>query len=178
VDRAADVDRAQAAVLCTIRRVIAMALTSVAACGGRLTSHQATGASMPNVSLADDSGLTRDDGSEPVDGSASYRTGPNDDARSPMANTLFPSACSAYASLMARRSCENCIREANLKRCSWTQLETQCQPSYECVYQSGCFGAVDACSCMAGCLPVQDNACTQLWAEAMQCVASFCAGGC
>lgn len=96
----------------------------------------------------------------------------------------FSSACADFASVMGRVSCESCVSRANAGRCGtlWSQLESQCQPAYgcgfsSCICTSPCSTAT-LCSCLAGCLPVADSSCKQLWAEAMQCVGSFCVGGC
>jgi hypothetical protein len=96
--------------------------------------------------------------------------------------TPFAMACETYASAIGKLSCEGCISTAN-GACNalWSELRDQCGVGYACGITCGCTAPCNTaglCSCVAGCLPVEDNPCTRLWSEVMQCIGSACAGHC
>ena len=144
---------------------LAVALLFVA-CGGRTSSTSAPNSVSP-VSLGDagaDEQQSTGDGSAYVFGGAPG----------------FAAACQQFAPT-ARTSCDGCADAppcANLQ----TQFETQCDAAFSCRLTCPCPdcapGGEDLCACIAGCLPLQDNSCSRLMTQVMQCIASSCAGKC
>jgi hypothetical protein len=175
-------------------RGLAVAIAgAMMACGGRTLSSSTEGASVEDSASApdedaasfpsDDASLFPDEDVPPLDANAvSDADGVASDSSS---DAVFSSACASYASVSGRASCDSCISRATGRAecgAAWNTLETQCGPQYlcvvtHCICRSPC-NTADLCSCAAGCLPVHASRCTKLWAEAMQCVGSFCAGGC
>ncbi len=193
-----------------LARAIAVAVVpTIAACGGRILSSSADGGPSNDSALIPDEGPPWVSGdaaaSSPTEDGPVLRTNATADAAgsnneqdaegssmepdgaaiNASSDPAFSRACSSYASISGRVSCESCISEAQQHAgCStaWSKLETQCGSQYLCVV-SHCFcvapcNTADLCSCTAGCLPLGNSPCTGLWAEAMQCVGSSCAGGC
>ena len=171
-----------------MRDVTMVGLLIVPACGGRiLLDHSGDfsydggmGGFEGDGVAADQDAAVGDDAAVGGTDSASVLTdgtapGP------PTSNALFSSACAGFAAASGRISCESCLRQVNCDAL-WQSLETQCGPAYRCgvancLCTSPC-NTVGLCACLAGCLPVEDNPCTQLWAQAMQCATSHCGGGC
>jgi hypothetical protein len=151
------------------RGAIALA-AFMTACGGRLVPDASGGRPGSRDGATTDDGIAQDgvaNGSAP--------------------NGLFPSACASYALVAGQASCAGCIMRAMQANCGalQTRLQDQCSSVYLCGVSHCPFndpptpsGTASLCSCVAGCLPTADSPCTQLWSAVMQCVGSYCAGGC
>lgn len=90
----------------------------------------------------------------------------------------FPVACTSFAALVGKTSCEACVSQAN-RQCDreWSELQQQCPVAYACGIQCVCTApcsSADVCGCITGCLPLHDDPCTRLWTAAMSCVGSAC----
>ena len=158
-------------------------------CGGRTLPVSTPDDALPSSSITD----TRESGA--IDVGASGPDGLGDetteadaapvgsaDAQSGSPVGSFSAACSVFASSVGVTSCEACVSQAN-RQCDeqWSQLREQCELAYACGTQCICTdpcSSAGVCSCIAGCLPLQDNPCTRLWTALMSCVGSVCAGHC
>ena len=158
-------------------------------CGGRILAVSTPDGAPPSSSITDarEAGVSDADASGP-DGPGDDTTqadaapANSADAQSRSPGSSFSAACRAFASSVGRTSCEACVSQAN-GQCDdqWSQLREQCELAYDCGTQCICTApcsSADVCSCIAGCLPLQDNPCTRLWTALMSCVGSVCAGHC
>jgi hypothetical protein len=162
----------------------AVALGSIVAlasgCGGRVLAISALDGSSPASSPADASGGL--DRSLDEDVRAVGVPAVSADAQSSSSATSFSVACDSFAPSVGKTSCELCVNQAD-RECNgeWSQLREQCEVGYacgsECICTAPCSSS-DVCSCIAGCLPIQDNPCTSLWTAVMTCIGSICAGHC
>ena len=175
------------------------AASLIVGCGGRLlpdTTDGGSGDGSASTPVAyDDSPTELEDARSPAEQSGDGGTGERQQeagiqgdvglSQAPTGQG-FLKACSMYAAVSGRVSCESCISQAETRDvCAsiWSELSAQCQYEYLCVV-SHCFctspcTTTGLCDCAAGCLPLNDaDPCVDLWTQAMQCVGSSCIGGC
>lgn len=160
-------ERSRAGCCREVARAAAFALAT-AACGGRFV-------------LSSSAESDSDGAANPGEDAAAPEApeGGRDAGASPPVG--FLTACASYASVSGRVSCESCVARASCDAV-WAQLSSQCGPAYLCgISHCLCTSPCDTstlCSCLAGCLPIGESLCADLWANAMQCAASPCAGKC
>jgi hypothetical protein len=168
-----------------------LTIAFVSGCGGRVLGEPSLNGSPPPVTIIDGGEVTITDGSEgntaPNDGSSDQDVEaqpapvPSPNAQSAWLNS-FAKACVAFSSSIGKTACEKCVNDAD-RECNglWTQLREQCPVAYSCGSDCACTApcsTTNLCACVAGCLPLYDSPCNDLWTQVMQCIGSVCGGSC